>query len=211
MKKILKYITGFVLLIIVAYNSIYFKKLDEVKAAASKDFDAKTYAKKYFNDKLVPALKDAIDLNQLLTLLQKDKEKTFDQYSHALGIGNIRFFLVKGEGEIVSVNENDVTISLKADSSQKSVQIATEFVFGNAIRDASGFIDVNEFKNTMDFNNVSAEVNKIVRNEVLPPFKAIAKKGQNIRFSGAVEFNRAHLNLQQIEVVPVSLEVVDKS
>ena len=207
MKKTIKYIIGITLLLAVAYNSIYFKKLDEVKAAASKEFDAKTYAGKYFKSKLIPALQNAVDLSRLLTLLRQDKEKTFDQYSHALGIGNIRYFLVKGEGIIESVNENEVTILLKADTSQKNVQIATEFVFGNAIRDASGFIDVNEFKNTMDFNNVSAEINKIVRNEVLPPFRAVVKKGQLVQFSGAIEFNRAHLNLQQIEVVPVSLKV----
>ena len=180
-----------------------------MKAAASKEFDAKAYARKYFNGKLTPALNNAIDLTQLITLLRQDKEKTFDVYSHALGIGNIRYFLVKGEGLIESVNENDVTILLKADTSQKNVQIATEFVFGNAIRDASGFIDINEFRNTMDFNNVSAELNKIVRSEVLPSFKATAKKGQTVQFSGAIECNRAHLNLQQIEVVPVSLKITE--
>ena len=207
MKKTLKYIIGFILVIAVAYNSVYFKKLDEVKAAASKDFDAKAYARKYFDGKLLPALSNATELNQLLALLQQDKEKTFDKYSHALGIGNIRYFLVKGEGEIVSINENDITISLKADSSKKDVQIATEFVFGNAIRDASGLIDINDFKNTMDFNNVSAELNKIVRSDVLPAFKTAAKKGQVVQFAGAVELNRAHLNVQQIEVVPVSLKI----
>lgn len=207
--KTLKYILGFVLLLVVAYNSIYFKKLDEMKASAAKDFDAKAYARKYFNSKLIPALGNAIDLNKLITLLRQDKEKTFDQYSHALGIGNIRYFLVKGEGKIVSINENDVSIMLKADSSQKNVQIATEFVFGNAIRDASGSIDINEFRNTMDFNNVSAELNKIVRIEVLPQFKTSAKKGQSVQFSGAIECNRAHLNLEQIEVVPVSLKITE--
>jgi predicted lipoprotein len=207
MQKIIKYFIGILLLLVVAYNSIYFKKLDAMKAAAAKDFDAKSYARKYFNDKLVPALNSAIELNQLLALLHKDKEKTFDQYSHALGIGNIRFFLIKGEGKIVSVNENDITVVLRGDSTQKNIRIATEFVFGNAIRDASGLIDINEFRNTMDFNNVSAEINSIVRNEVLPPFKNIAKKDQVIQFAGAIELNRVHLNLQQIEVVPVSLNV----
>ena len=42
-------------LLVIAYNSVYFKKLDEVKAGASKDFDAKSYARKYFDNKLTPA------------------------------------------------------------------------------------------------------------------------------------------------------------
>lgn len=209
MKKKLKYTILIVALLVVAYNSVYFKKLTEVKASVSKDFDAKSYATKYFNTKLIPALSKAVEINQLTVLLQKDKEKTFDKYSHALGIGNIRFFLVKGEGEITAINENDVSVLAKTDSSERKVQIATEFVFGNAIRDASGLIDINEFKNTMDFNNVSAELNKIVRSKVIPPFKANAKKGDKVQFFGAIELNREYPDLENIEVIPVSLKLIN--
>ena len=194
MKKLLKYGVGIIVVIVIAYNSVYFRKLDEVKASST-TFDAKAYARKYFNDKLLPSLNDAIEINQLLSLLQINKEQTFEKYSHALGIGNIRYFLVKGEGQVTSINENDVLILAKAGTNQKAVEIATEFVFGNAIRDASGKIDINEFANTMDFNNVSAEINKIVRTEVLPSFKASVKKGDVVQFSGAIELNKEHLNV----------------
>ncbi|MBD0367146.1 MAG: DUF2291 domain-containing protein [Flavisolibacter sp.] len=208
-RNVFKYTIVIIVLIVVAYNSVYFKKLDEVKASSA-SFDAKAYAKKYFHEKLPPALNEAVEINQLIELLQTNKENTFNRYSHALGIGNIRYFLVKGEGEVASINENDVSLLMKTDTTQKVIKIATEFVFGNAIRDASGLIDINEFTNTMDFNNVSAEVNNIVRNEVLPPFKAAVKKGDRIQFIGAIELNREHLNLEQIEVIPVSLKIVNQ-
>src|SRR4029078_9801703 len=129
--------------------------------------------------------------------------------SHALGIGNIRYFLVKGQGQVVSVNENDVSILARADTNQTALKMATEFVFGNAIRDASGKIDINEFANTMDFNNVSAEINKIVRAEVLPQFKANVKKGDSLQFAGAIELNREHLNTNDIEVIPVQVKITN--
>lgn len=204
--KGIPYTIAVVALLVIAYNSVYFKKLDEVKGAAAKNFDAKSYARNYFTNKLTPALSSAIDISQLLLLLQNDKDKTFDQYSHALGIGNIRFFLIKGEGAITAISENDVTVSTGKDTAGTKLTIATEFVFGNAIRDASGQIDINEFNNTMDFNNVSAELNAIVRNEVLPAFKQRVKKGDHIQFAGAIELNRQHLNMENIEVVPVSLK-----
>lgn len=204
--KGIQYTIAVVALLVIAYNSVYFKKLDEVKGAAAKSFDAKSYARSYFTNKLTPALSSAIDISQLLVLLQHDKDKTFDQYSHALGIGNIRFFLVKGEGIITAINENDITVSIGKDTAGTNLTIATEFVFGNAIRDASGQIDINEFNNTMDFNNVSAELNAIVRNEVLPPFKQRIKKGDYIQFAGAIELNRRHLSTRNIEVVPVYLK-----
>jgi len=203
----LKYTILIITLLVVAYNSVYFKKLDEVKANSSKEFDAKSYATKYFNTKLMPALNKAVEINQLITLIQKEKDKTFDKYSHALGIGNIRFFLVKGEGEITAINESDVSVLAKTDSSERKVLIETEFVFGNAIRDAAGLIDINEFKNTMDFNNVSAELNKIVRSKILPPFKANARKGDTVQFFGAIELNREYPDIEKIEIIPISLKI----
>lgn len=208
MKKGIKYALAILLLIVVAYNSVYFKDLDKVKAASSKGFDAKSYARNYFNNKLTPALNNAVEINQLLAMLQNDKENAFNKYSHALGIGNIRYFLIKGRGVITAIDENDVTVMSKTNTTQRDFKIATEFVFGNAIRDASGLININEFSNTMDFNNVSAEVNKIVRDEVLPPFKAAAKKGSVVDFYGAIELNREHLKVDNIEIIPVSLKIV---
>ncbi len=203
----MKYVLGIAALLIVAYNSVYFKKLDAVKAAANKEFDAAAYARKYYDSRLKPALNNAVEINQLLALAKTNKDAAFEKHSHALGIGNIRYFLVQGTGEITGINENDVTVISKTDSTQSAIRIATEFVFGNAIRDASGLINLNEFSSTADFNNVSAEVNKIVRNEVLPPFKSAAKKGDQVHFVGAIELNRQHLKLDDIEVIPVALEL----
>jgi predicted lipoprotein len=208
MKKLLKYTVEILLLIVIAYNSVYFRRLSEVKASST-SFDAKTYAKKYFNNKLIPSLDDAVEINQLVSLLQNNKEQTFEKYSHALGIGNIRYFLIKGEGQVMSINENNVSVLAKADTNQKLLRIATEFVFGNAIRDASGKIDINEFSNTIDFNNVSAEINKIVRTKVLPPFKGTVKKGDTVQFAGAIELNKEHLNMEDIEVIPVQLKIMN--
>ena len=200
--KAVKYIVAVVIIAVVAYNSVYFKKLDEVKAARSaKDFNADAYAQTFWSNKLIPNLNKAIDLNQLTALLSNDAEKTFNTYSHALGIGNLRYFLVKGKGTITSINEDDIAVSL--DSSKQSITVATEYIFGNAVRDATGLININEFNNTMDFNNISAELNKIIREKVLPPFKQQAKKGDRIAFTGAIELNKEHLDLSNIEVMPV--------
>jgi predicted lipoprotein len=209
--KVLKYIVAIVALIIVLANSVYFKDLDEVKAAAlSGQFDAAAYAKGFWDNKLMPNLNSAIDLNKLVPLLKMSPDETFEKYSNALGIGNIRFFLVKGEGKIISINENDMSVLVKSDSTQNVIKLATEYIYGNAVRDAPKAVFINDFDNTMDFNNVSAEINKIIRSEVLPPFMTQAKEQGMINFFGAIELNKTHLNLDSIEVIPVSLKVFDK-
>src|SRR5204863_5656026 len=109
---------------------------------------------------------------------------------------------------IIAVNEDDISVLLQTDTTKQTITIATEYVFGNAVRDATGLIDINEFSNTMDFNNVSAELNKIIREKVLPSFKSAVKKGNTIEFVGAIELNKEHLNLQKIEVVPIEIKIV---
>ena len=205
--KAVKYIILILVITVIAYNSVYFKKLDEVKALkAATEFNATRYAQTFWENKLIPDLDKAIDILQLTTMLSSDTAKAFDTYSHALGIGNLRYFLVKGRGLITSINENDVSVS--ADSGKQNITIATEYIFGNAVRDATGLININEFNNTMDFNNVSAEINKIIREKVLPSFKSNAKKGSRIKFVGAIELNKEHLDLSGIEVIPVKVSVI---
>ena len=204
--KAIRYSIIIVLVIIIAWESVYIKKLDEVKAARSaKTFNASAYAEKFWKEKLVPNLDKAITLDTLVDLLRKDTVKTFDAYSHALGIGNLRYFLVKGKGTITSINEDDIQVTTQP--SNIPFTLATEYIFGNAVRDASGYIDINEFSNTMDFNNVSAELNKLVRQKVLAPFKANMKKGKTMEFVGAIELNREHPDLDHIEVIPVKLSL----
>ena len=206
-----KRIRNIILLLVIlflAYNSVYFKKLDEVKSVAVNTFDARKYAQTFWKDKLTPGLNRAIELSTLLHMLKATPPEAFDKYSHALGIGNIRFFLVKGEGEIIATNENDVSVLIKSDSLQVPVKIITEYVFGNAVRDGSGLIDINEFTNMTDFNGISEELNAIVRQKVLPAFKAGAKKGRRVQFKGAIELNREHLKLEDIEVIPIETKML---
>ena len=204
--KAAKYVILIVLMAAVAYNSVYFKKLDEVKASRSaKQFNAAAYAQTFWTAKLIPNLDKAIDITQLTTMLSTNAPKTFDTYSHALGIGNLRYFLVKGKGTIASVNEDDVSILLQPDTSRPILTLATEYIFGNAIRDATGLVNVNDFTNTMDFNNVSIELNKIVRTQVVLPFKLKAVKGATVQFVACAEINKEQVNNSNLSLLPVKI------
>ena len=208
MKKMVRYGVFLLIFAFLAYNSVYFKKLDEVKAGTA-SFNARKYAEDFWIKKLTPALEKSAEAGQLLSLLRTDKDRAFKDHAHALGIGNIKYFLVKGTGKVTEVEENQVLIRLDSARSKPEMRIATEYVFGNAVRDASGTIDINEFSNSMDFNNVSSEINKIIREKVIPPFKSKVKKGDVVEFIGAIELNQEHLKLDNIEILPVSLKIKD--
>jgi hypothetical protein len=52
---------------------------------------------KFWETKLIPATLKAVETGELLSLLKTNKEKAFADHSHALGIGNVKFFLIKGK------------------------------------------------------------------------------------------------------------------
>jgi predicted lipoprotein len=205
-KKAVKYLVAIIVVVFLAWNSVYFKKLNEVKASAVKQFNATAYARSYVDKQLLPSVGKAPEIDQLLIQLKSKPDSAFKLYSHALDIGNIRFFMTSGQGTVTSVDENEVCLLTP---NKQTIKIATEYIFGNALRDAPGIININDFTNTMDLNNVSAEVNKIVRNEIVPSFKSKVKKGSTVTFAGAFELNQEHINLNKIEIIPVSLKTAN--
>lgn len=206
MNKKLKYGLWLVIVLFVGYNSVYFKKLDSMKASSAGNFNAAAYAKTYVYNKLPAIAGKAVSVDQLLSGLAANPQKTFDTYSNALDIGSVRFFWVKGSGTVTKID--DTYIYLLTDSAHTLVKIATEFVFGNALRDASGLVHINDFGSTTDLNNISAEINKLIRNEVIPPLKAKAKKGDHLTFTGAIELNSSHPDVSNLEIMPASLKII---
>ena len=205
--KILKYLAALILVLFIAYNSVYFKKLSEVKAGVTADkFNAEKYTRNFWDKKLMPSIDKAIEINSLIQLLKTNPDKAFKDHAHALGIGNLQYFMVKGEGKVSAINENEVELNLSGAQNQ-STNIAIEYVYGNAVRDASGLLNMNEFDNTAEFNEVSAGINNIIRNEVLPSFKKQVAVNDNVQFVGAIELNRKFLNLDDIEITPVQLKL----
>lgn len=207
-------ILALVVLLAIFASSISIENLDEVKARGEESsFDAPGYAEKFWQNDLLPNLDEALEINQLFTALEDNPEQTFDKYSNALGIGNIRFFMVKGQGEVIEIEDNHILVNTISDSSSNNypVRIAIEYIFGNAVRDASGKISLSEFEQTMDFNMVSAEINKLIRKEVIPQLKNEAKEGRLIEFTGAIEMNKKQVDLGQVEIIPVHIEYSSKT
>jgi len=205
MRKGIKYIIGVAIAALVIFNSVYFRPLDEKLAEGQKiTFDAASYVAGIWENELLPVYDSATNLTILLEKLGQNPELTFKQEAQALGIGNIGYFKVKGEGIVLSVNENNVLIQ----EGDQIVEIETEFIFGNAVRDASGLIKINDYVETSDFNSISESINEKIRKEVIPDFRSKVQKGDKLFFMGAIELNKAHLDLSRPEVIPVSLQII---
>lgn len=199
--KIIKYTLIAATFLLVGYNSIEIKPLNEVKKAGQK-FDAAVYARDFLNKTMPPTFAKATPISDLVTALSTDKNKAFNDLSHAVSIGNIRHFLVRGEGIVSKINEDDIVLIVK----DKTVHIATEFIYGSSIRDCAGLFDIKKFTNNTDMNNISAEINKIIRAEVVPTFKQKVKVGDRVQFIGALEMNQQHPQMDNFEILPIELK-----
>ena len=208
MNRYVKYLLLIVVIGLVAYKSVYVKKLSEMKVAADEKFDAVAFSKKLWEEKLPARISNAVDLSTFIKVAQSNPADAFSKYSNALGIGNYRYALIRAEGVVTTINEDDITLQVKLNDSLMTTKLATEFIYGNAIRDASGLVDVKDFPNTMDLNNISEELNKMVRKIVLPPFKTTVKKGDKVIVTGAIEIHKEHIKWSELEIIPVQLQIV---
>jgi predicted lipoprotein len=171
-------------------------------------FDAKAYAKTYLLEKIPPAKNKAVSIADLISALNKDSKKAFTHFSHFQNEGDTKYFFVKGEGKVTAVDQEYVTI--KNASSGTEIKLATQYIFGNTARDCSGLISITDFSNTMDLNNVSEEVNKLIRTEIVTPFNAKVKKGDIVSFIGGIELSQSEPKTEEIEIIPLQLEINSK-
>jgi len=80
------------------------------------------------------------------------------------------------------------------------------FVFGNAVRDATGLIKASDYPNAQEFNDISAALNSMVETNVLPQLQEMAKVGGRIQFVGCVEVGDEEMDLKPLKVVPIEVK-----
>lgn len=207
--KTIRTIAFIAVAIFLAYQSVYFRKLSVVKSGTGNSFDPAAYAKGIWESKMPGKIDSAISLPDLMQAITNNPDSGFEELTNALAIGNYRYALVKLTGTVKQVGEDDCLISTQVADSALDLKLATEFIFGNAIRDASGLVSVLDFPNTDNLNGISESLNKIVRTAIVPPFRKNVKVGDKLSMVGALETNMAHIHWQGAEIIPVRLQIIN--
>ena len=193
---------------LLGFQSVYFRKLSAVQKEKQQSFDAPAFAKKLWEEQLPPKMDSAVLLSDFMKAVAVNQQEAFAKNTHALGIGNYRYALIRAEGQVTAVNEDDVLLQIASGDSLLKATVATEYIYGNAIRDASGLVDIKNFPNTSELNSISEELNKTVRTTLLPAFRKQAKTGDKVEVVAAVEFNQEHVKWNQLELLPVRLQII---
>jgi predicted lipoprotein len=207
MRKPIKYSLWTLAVLLILFLSLDIRKLEEVRSNSKTEvFDATAYAREFFINKLPTVIENAPEINLLIEMLENEPQQALENFGKKLGIAKTWYFMVKGEGVVESVEEENVHVTISEDF---KTRVATAFIFGNAIRDGSGVVDIDDFLNMTDFNNVSIAINTIVKKEVVTPTRKIVEPGMILEFAGAFEIKEDDIDVQSIRIIPVALNLTD--
>ncbi len=204
-----KYIIRIIILIIAAfalYNSVFFEKLDQRKMEQmKKNFNPKQAVDFFWKNEAPGILKTAMSLNKFDSLLSSNPKQLIQKYGKTVGISSDYSFLVKGAAKTAAPGADKIPVTLP--NGNYKYNLVLKYIFGNTARDAVGFFNVDDFNNTMEFNEVATELNKVILGKVIDDkFDSLAV-GTNVNFIGAVEINRENIK-KEMEIVPLKLEIV---
>jgi predicted lipoprotein len=196
---------GVALSLLVACKLATVRPLPSSSAAStvSGSFDASAYVESVWRSRVLPTVeRDATDCADLLLSLKGDPEGT----ARRLGRGphGPAYFLVKGEGRVVSVDRRSRTglMGLAVGRSGAEADVWLQIgpvIQGMAIRDAVGFIGFDQFVNQLDYADAGNALNQHVLDTVVKGLDAGGAKGSLVSFAGALTAG------ERVVITPVRL------
>lgn len=168
----------------------------------SAEFEPSAFVEEFWTQQLIPGAGKAVEVSKLIAEIKQDQQAARDAHGRSLGLSDTYFYFVSGTGRVVSVEKNTVELSVDDDSTQVQVLLETGLVFGNAVRDGTGLLDLNDFANSQEFNAISTEINRRIENDVLPKLREKATVGSTIHFVGCAQISDEETDLSPLRVVP---------
>jgi len=213
MKNVCKYSLAAGILIFLLSQSIHFEDLEAIRQQRRREaFNAAQYAEDFWLNQLPDVLDEAVDAKELIELFKTDMPRAIERHGKAPGVSRVYAYLLRGEGTILSVGTDGVKVSVGEPRTNPDILIETGlYIPGNAVRDASGLIDVSDFSDTMKFNEIGGEINKIIVRDVIRPFlDKEPAADRTVRFFGATQVAQDAFEdgtPEFLRVVPIRLEL----
>lgn len=175
------------------------------KAAAT--FNPTEFAAKFWNEQLLRSLDNAVKTEVLLPAIQANPAEAKRRFSRSVGVSESYTYFVSGKGRVLALSEDEIAVAVTEGATDAEVSLQVGLLFGNAVRDGTGLLNVSDYPNSQDFNGLSEALNRLIEERVQPPLRAQAKVGAVVRFVGIAEVNDETTDLKPLQVVPIHAEV----
>ncbi len=198
MKKIWKILSLIALFTICCILSVKIIPQEEYeKAKSGRTFDATEQVDLFFAEILPGMVENAAPVGEVLSALARDPRQAASEYGRTLGIGAPYSMAVKGEGTVKAADGETITLA------EDGITLRTSMIFGNSVREASGFFGIDDYENTMDFNLISSDINSRLE-ESFAGHGFVP--GQKVRYAGVMDVDPRKPLPSAFEVIPVKLE-----
>lgn len=199
MKTIMKYAIVAIVLVVAVMASFRTENLTEkLRREQMTQHSTAEIVEAMFRDSIATLPDKAVTVRQLLDGIGDDAFVA--AHSRVLGIGSPSFYVVKGELEAPTFVDDE----LRAVIDGVEITIPLRYIFGNTARDASGWFCIDDFRNTPDFNAVSAEMNHYIRTTVTDSASQKFSDVQTLTFVGATSVSDKQLT--RLTVIPYILK-----
>lgn len=199
--KIVKSIALVLLALLALRLSFYTENLSEKnRREAMSRYNPEELVVAMMRDSLSALEQRALPLAQWQDMLQKDPQTLASTHARRLGIGSPLFYMIRAELRQVSLVDNEY---LRAFADGVEIVIPVKYIFGNTARDASGWFNIDDFRNTMDFNAVSAAMNAYIV-EQMAHFNL--SEQASLQVLAAVAIPQETTKLTRLELIPYKIQ-----
>ena len=165
-------------------------------------------ADKFWRERLQPSAARTPDAATVLAAVRADFQGGLDRYAHKVGLGGLAYLYVSGEGRVVRKDASQILVALgSGEPGQPVVALQTGPVFGNAVRDGTGLLSVNDFPSLDEYNALAADLDGLVGARVLPTLRQHAHLGARVAFAGCAEVPEEMSAKAPLAIVPVRAEI----
>ena len=177
------------------------------KERAAAVFNPKEFAEKFWDEQLLKSLDKTVKAEVLLPTIQANAGEARKKFSRSVGVSESYTYFLSGKGRVLAASDDEISLAVTEGVPNAEVSLQVGLLFGNAVRDGTGLLSVNDYPNSQDFNGISEALNHLVETHVQPKLREQAKVGAVVRFVGCAEVNDESTDLKPLRVVPVLAEV----
>lgn len=165
-------------------------------------------AELFWNSELPRALDRAVEVEALFTAVDRDAGQAIEQFGRRVGLGGAWYLFVRGTGVVEELNTQRCMVAIDRQSRRVCIELGV--ILGNAVRDATGLLDVNKFASSQEFNSIAEELNKRVEQEVIAPAKENLMPGASVTFVGCAELKNNN-DFESLCIIPIRLGIQNAS